>query len=390
MPWLRARGVDLVDFSGKAVVLRGFNLGGAFVMETWMTALDLNPGSTGLPQIGDDNSLWDVLTKRFGPEKSWQLERTWRIAWANPADIKRLADSGANAVRIPFWYRNVEDPAHPGKLWPDGLKLLDDLVDACAAHHVYAILDLHGAPGGQSAEHHTGQTGRNELFGSPQLQVRTATLWAALAMHYRDRPEVAGYDLLNEPMGAPSAAAIVALHDKLYKSIRRVDARHVIFMEDGYKGDAVFPVPAKIGWSNVGYSRHIYRFKATSIEEHHKAIVEDLPKLRKLQIRLNVPIFIGEFSTITEQQGGVPGLAEYFAAFNKYGWSWTPWTYKQIDANSGQHVIWGLYSNRNRWDRANPYTDSFEALAEKFAKYDTSNLEARPDYLKAFTAATRK
>jgi len=30
--------------------------------------------------------------------------------------------------------------------------MLDDLVDACAAHRVYAILDLHGAPGCQSKD----------------------------------------------------------------------------------------------------------------------------------------------------------------------------------------------------------------------------------------------
>ena len=390
MPWLRARGTNLVDSSGKVVVLRGFNLGGAFVMETWLTGLDLNPGPTGLPPVRDDKSLWDLLAARFGPEKSFELQRTWRVAWASPQDIKRLADADANVARIPFWHRNVEDEAHPGKLLPEGMKLLDDLVDACAANHVYAILDLHGAPGGQSDKDHTGEIDRNELFRRPQLQNRTAALWVALATHYRDRPEVAGYDLLNEPMGAPDAAAIVALHDKLYKAIRRVDARHLIIMEDGYKGDAAFPVPAKKGWSNICYSRHIYRFDATSIDDQRKTITSDLPKLRKHQMLCNVPIYIGEFSTITERQGGVPGLAEYFAAFNKYGWSWTPWTYKQIDVNGGLHTVWGLYSNRERWDRANPYTDSYEALLSKFAKYDTSNLEARRDYVDAFTTAAKK
>ena len=390
LPRLHARGTDLVDSSGKVVVLRGFNLGGAFVMEVWLTALDLNPGSSGLPPIRDDKSLWDVLTTRFGSEKSVELQRTWRVAWANPQDIKRLADAGANVVRIPFWYQNVEDDRHPGKLLPEGMKLLDDLVDECAANRVYAILDLHGAPGGQSDKDHTGEINRNELFRSPQLQSRTAALWVALAMHYRDRAELAGYDLLNEPMGAPDAAAIVALHDKLYKAIRRVDARHTIIMEDGYKGDAAFPLPGKRGWSNVCYSRHIYRFDATSIADQRKTITNDLPKLRKHQLACNVPIYIGEFSTITEKQGGITGLSEYFAAFNKYGWSWTPWTYKHIDANGGLHTVWGLESNREKWDRANPYTDSYATLLSKFAKYDTSNLEARRDYLEAFTAATKK
>lgn len=354
-----------------------------------MAALDLDLGAAGLEQIRDDQSLWDVLATRFGAEKALSLERAWRVAWANPHDIARLSEAGANVVRIPFWYRNVEDPSRPGKVLPEKLKLLDELVDACAAKHVYAILDLHGAPGGQSDKDHTGQTGRNELFRSPQLQARTATLWAELARHYRDRPEVAGYDLLNEPMGAPDAAAILALHDRIYQSIRQVDARHLVIMEDGYKGNAAFTAPGKKRWSNVCFSRHIYHFNARSIEDHREAIATDLPKLRKQQLVWNVPIFIGEFSTITEKQGGIPALAEYFAAFNKYGWSWTPWTYKQIDANGGLHTVWALYSNRDRWDRANPYTDSYEMLLAKFARYDTSDLQPRPDYLEAFTAATK-
>ena len=51
--------------------------------------------------------------------------------------------------------------------------------------------------------------------------------------------------------------------------------------------------------------------------------------------------------------------------------------------------MWGLVTNDKPWDRANPYTDSFETLKEKFAKYNTSNLLAQPDYLEAFRAATK-
>ena len=48
------------------------------------------------------------------------------------------------------------------------------------------------------------------------------------------------------------------------------------------------------------------------------------------QRKWGVPLYIGEFSTVEEKQGSIPALAEYFVAFNRYGWSWTPWTYKQV------------------------------------------------------------
>ena len=33
----------------------------------------------------------------------------------------------------------------------DGFKMLDDVIDWCEEYGIYAILDLHAAPGGQSA-----------------------------------------------------------------------------------------------------------------------------------------------------------------------------------------------------------------------------------------------
>lgn len=146
LPWLRTRGTDIVDASGKVVVLRGFNLGGALLIEPWLAGLDLNPGSTGLPPVKDDKGFWELLGKRFGPEKAADLHRAWRTAWVNDADMGRLADLGANVVRVPFWYLTVEDPKKPGELSADGAKMLDDVVDACAAHRVYAILDLQVPP----------------------------------------------------------------------------------------------------------------------------------------------------------------------------------------------------------------------------------------------------
>src|SRR5205085_1230012 len=101
---------------------------------------------------------------------------------------------------------------------------------------------------------------------------------------YRGRPEVAAYDLLNEPTGAATAAALIPVHDRLYKAIRQVDARHLIIVEDGYKGDDAFPAhPAGIGWQNVCFSKHHYRFDAKSPDVHRKVIADDLPKWKKRQ-----------------------------------------------------------------------------------------------------------
>ena len=389
LPWLRAQGLDLVDSAGHKVVLQGFNLGGAFTVEIWQSAFNNDRSGTEFPNIRDEKTLWDVLTRRFGAKKTEQLRHTWRIAWANGKDVERLAALGCNVVRIPFWHRLLEDDADSVRFLPEGVKLLDNLVDACAANHVYAILDLHGAPGCQSKDHHSGEVDRNELWNSEKNRQRTAALWAAIARHYRDRPEVAGYDLLNEPMGAPDSKALIAVHDQILQAIRRVDRRHVIFVEDGYKGWSAFPSdPRRMGWTNVCYSLHHYRFDAKTPQTHYQSIRDELPKWRKQQEQCQVPLLIGEFSTIGKAAGAEQTMLAYFQAFNAYGWSWAAWEYKKLSDRDGRENIWGLYTNARPWDRPNPYKDSFDELQAKFAKYDTSNLVLQEGYAEAVKNGT--
>jgi endoglucanase len=157
LPPLSASGAHIVDSAGNTVVLRGINLGGAFEIEPWMSALNLSSPVSGYPQIQDEASLWAVLSQRFGATQMQQLQQTWRSSWLTPADIGNVAALGGNVVRIPFFYQLLQSDSNPGQLTPSGLALLDALVDACAKAGVYAILDLHGAPGGQSSNLTTGE-----------------------------------------------------------------------------------------------------------------------------------------------------------------------------------------------------------------------------------------
>lgn len=259
------------------------------------------------------------------------MRRTWQTSWVSAADVERLAGLECNAVRISFWYPVVEDDERPG--------MLKAIVDACGRNRVYAILDVHGAPGGQSKEYYTGESNRNELWSRPELRARTSRLWAALAAHYKDRPEVAAHDLMNEPMGAPDGAAVITVHNQIIKAIRAVDARHVIVVEDGYKGPSALPAkPAARGWRNVAYSIHHYRFDAKTPDVHYKSVNEDLPRLRKRQLEWGVPLLVGEFSTIGRDAGGTETTAAYLAAFDGYGWSWTAWMYKKLSPRDGRET----------------------------------------------------
>ena len=82
----------------------------------------------------------------------------------------------------------------------DGFKHLDRVVEACARHGIYTILDLHAAPGYQNQHWHSDNPTHIALFWQHRhFQDRTVWLWERLAEHYRSNAWVAGYNVLNEP-----------------------------------------------------------------------------------------------------------------------------------------------------------------------------------------------
>jgi endoglucanase len=382
LPQLSASGTHIVDSAGNTVVLRGINLGGAFEVEPWMSALNLSSPPAGYPQIQDEVTLWSVLSQRFGAAQMQQLQQTWRSSWLTPADIANVAALGGNVVRIPFFYQLVQSDSNPGQLIPSGVALLDALVDACAQAGVYAILDLHGAPGGQSSNLTTGETNQNQLFASAAWQQQTVQLWSLLAAHYQNHPEVAGYDLINEPSGA-TPSGLISLYDSIYKAIRAVDPNHMIIMEDGYLGLSIFPTPAKMNWSNICYSLHLYHLTALTAAPFQNDINSIFPVYQAELAALNTPFYIGEFSTegAALSRGTALGiLPQYLSGLDATGWSWTPWTYKYFDATNGASKIWGVYVNSAPWNEPDPYNDSFSTLQQKFAAYNTANIGIQSDY----------
>jgi len=386
---LTVQGARITDTQGKQVVLRGTNLGGWLLVEIWMMALDQSGGSTW---IGDEKDLWDVLESRFGAAGRAQLQDIFRSHWIKAADIAHCAELGMNLVRVPINYRLLEDDDHPYTYRPEGFAILDNVLDWCEANGIYALLDLHGVQGGQSLEQHTGEEGRNLLWSRPDYQARAVALWAEIARHYRSRAVVAGYDLMNEPMGAPTTYALNSLYDRMYDAVRAQGDSHIIVMEDGYKGESALASPAAMGWQNVVFSFHYYPRGSQKRQRVRYHLKFDAARWAAVQRRFGVPILVGEFNAMDYSDEGFEQFARLMSAYNRRGWSWTTWSYKKISSGSGRSSLWGIFDHPEGapWDKANPHTDSFAELARKFALYDTDNLTSEPRYRRLFLEADEK
>jgi endoglucanase len=90
-----------------------------------------------------------------------------------------------NHVRLPINSRLVMD--EQGALRPAGVALVDRLIEWCRVHGLWVVLDLHGAPGGQTGTNiDDSPQGTPELFTSSRYRELTGSLWRQLARRYRD------------------------------------------------------------------------------------------------------------------------------------------------------------------------------------------------------------
>jgi len=364
--FLLAQGTSIFDGAGEEVVLRGVNLGGFLLIEKWLTGL----GAGDQPPIEDDWTIRDIL-QRFGKSRADQLLQIYQDAFVKEADFDILMEMGVNLVRLPIFYRNLQDEDGKWITNDSGdidFDQIDRVVNACAERGIYVLLDLHGAPGAQSEFAHTGRANYNKLFeDSPkgeEYRNRTVRIWEEIAIHYKNQPAVAGYDLLNEPVGAPSPEVLCDFYDRLYHAIRAQDTRHIIVMEGIWDWDTL-PVPSEKGWENVVYQFHYYLWNEDVNLQAHKDFVDSkIAQGTVKQEQYQVPVMIGEFNGFQ-----LESIWEYYLdKFNENKWSWALWSYKAHDPNSS----WGLYTHTG-YDESLPKfrEDSFDDLKRKLAKYDT-------------------
>lgn len=380
LPLLHAQGTTLADPAGHVVTLKGINLGGWLVEEMWMQPfVTTPPAGSSFKTIKDHVSLWNTVETRFGPAGKARVQTAFRSAWVNEADFKRLHDAGFNCVRLPFLASIVSEPG--------GLRWLDQAVQWGADNGIYVILDMHGAPGSQSDQGHTGQADLTLFFKDPANVSLAEKVWTQIARRYRDNPAVAGYDTINEPTATPNSDTLYVVQDRLYRAIRAADPGHLIIIEDGYTGIQWMPFPAPSGWVNVAYSSHYYDFNAKSDADQQKAVGDYVASVEKESVRRSIPFYIGEYGL--EPHGTKETLTNLVQTLDAQHLSSSLWTYKVMWTGGGQS-LWSLYSNPKPVTPLNPFTDTEDQLIQKCAELRTDQLDPNPNVAAAFGPHTNQ
>ena len=364
MDRLRVEHGVVVGDDGNPVFMRGVNVGGWFNLEHIING---HPGS--------ESNLRRVMVATLGQRRADFFFDRLETYWFTDDDAGFLAAHGLNVVRLPINYRHLERDDAPGQFLDSGFASLDRALDLCERHGLYVILDLHSVQGWQNGDWHCDNSSRHALFWQhTSFQDRLVSLWREIAARYANRPVVAAYDLMNEPLSnapfgrfepddryQPAWPLMNRVYRRLVAAIREVDRTRIIVLEGDYYSTQFSGLEAPFD-AHLLYSSHNYIPVATSPISSYPtdidgtlwnraAVVRQLDESegRRFSRAHRVPLLIGEFGVAVhdanEETVYKPAvLADQLEAFNGLGCHWTLWTYKGIGPLAWVHFADSRYA----------------------------------------------
>ncbi|MDQ6422711.1 cellulase family glycosylhydrolase [Paenibacillus sp. LHD-117] len=332
--FVRAEGKKLVNGNGDPLLLRGVGFGSWLLPEGYMWRF---------PEGGDRPRRIEAMIERLiGAEKANDFWSAYYQRYIAEDDIARIGEEGFNSVRLPINARFLQTGGgEPATYREDRLALLDRVIGWCRTYRLYVILDLHGAPGGQTGTNiDDSEFDRPDLFSDANHRREAVELWRMLARRYKDEWIVAGYDLLNEPLPewfSSLNGEVMPLYKEMIGAIREADDRHMIVLEGVHWStdwtifeDAFGDDPID---GNVLLQFHKY---------WNNPDTESISNYLACRDRWNVPIFMGEGG-----ENNTDWYAGVFRLFDDHEISWNFWTWKKMDTTNSPCSIrkpdgWGL------------------------------------------------
>lgn len=304
----------LLDGRGDEVVLAGVGLGNWLLPEGYMWRMP--------DDIDSPRRIEAAVAAAVGPDRAEHFWTSFRDTFLTDADFAAIAAAGFDHVRLPVNSRVVIDD--DGENVPDGLARIDWAIDTAEAHDLLVVLDLHGAPGGQTgANIDDAPRRRPELFESSHHRELTVHLWTTLADRYATNTTVAGYDLLNEPLPDDYqhryADRLVDLYVDLTAAIRSVDPHHLIIYE-GTHWATNFDIFTEVWDDNSMLSFHRYWCPPD------RDLVRPYVEVRD---RLGLPLYMGEGG-----ENNLDWIQTAFQAYRDHDISFNFWPWKKVDTRT--------------------------------------------------------
>lgn len=303
------------------------------------------------------------------------LEESHLKSFIHEEDIAKISSWGADHVRLPVDYENIEN--EDGAEKPEGYVYIDNCVNWCKKYGLNLVLDLHKTHGYifDDKEYSAG------FFDDKGLQDRFVNLWQRLAARYAKYSDMMMFELLNEIVRYDVADKWNEIALRCIGEIRKI-APAVKILYGGVCYNAVTSVKllSPPPDENIVYNFHCYE---PLLFTHQTAWwVEQMPKdfhinypaemkeyleksekiagtmagafgeknsrpeklgaeffeelfreAAEISEKRNVPLYCGEYGVIDQAptDGTLRWFGDIHAAFEKFGIGRAVWSYKQMD-----------------------------------------------------------
>jgi len=318
-------------------------------------------------------------------------------------DWDEMASLGITVIRLVVHWSLIEPER--GEFDGEYLNEVDEYVVAAAEHGIYTVIDMHqdaysafiftptdetceegthpakgwdGAPAwavftdglptctpGDRNASPAVQAAWNHFYDNDEeLRDHFAQAWGFVASRFAGRPEVAGYDIINEPEVSRPAAELGPLYDQLLfdsiSAIREAEVgaefEHLVFIEPAIPAGnpeygLVIPDPTRMGLSteNVVSAPHNYAetIPIPGLDMSFEAMNE---LLVTVALSFGLPTWIGEYGFWSTSDDTIEKLGRYAADEDRrlLGGAWWQWRQPCGDPHSigpaGEHEI--IHLNR--------------------------------------------
>lgn len=298
-------------------------MGGWLILEKWMT-----------PSLFAGTDAVDEYTFMQTNNAAATLKRH-RDTFITESDFKWLHDTNLNAVRLPVGYWII-DPESP---YLSGIEYVDWAFRMAEKYDLKILLDLHGAPGSQNGNDHSGRIGKAAWFDDELLRRQTLEALQKLHERYKNSPSYWGIELLNEPR----SGWLNRIVKQFYRiAVSVLTGQQKIVFHDAYRPRLMNGTLSRNGRAVMDI--HLYHMASwlaryVSAERFVQLTYwwwgRLLRKLRKKQ-----PVIIGEWSIVlkADKLAAMPADravalvrtfgSEQLKTYEQYASGWFYWNYK--------------------------------------------------------------
>lgn len=316
--FVRISGQDLIQPDGSKLFIKGTNLGNWLNPEGYMF---------GFNKTNSGRFINEMFCQLVGPDFTSDFWKKFKDNYITRKDIEFIASTGANTIRLPFHYKMFTDEDYMGlTAAQDGFARIDSVVNWCRDNHLYLILDMHDAPGGQTGDNIDDSYGYPWLFESEASQKLFCDIWRKIADYYKNETVILGYELINEPI-APYFknmnelnAKLEPLHKRAVQAIREVDKNHIILIGGAQWNGNFKPFKDSKYDSKLMYTCHRYGGEPT------KEAIQEIIHFRD---SVNLPMYMGEIGHNTDEW-----QAAFCKVMEENNIGYTFWPYKKLDGSS--------------------------------------------------------